>query len=172
MIRIGYAPGAYDLFHIGHLNLLRKAKSQCDFLIAGIVSDEVLTAHKGVTPVIPLDERMEIVRSIGCVDAVHAAMTNNKLEIWRDLRFNLLFKGADWQGTSKGDQLERDFASVGVEVVYFPYTASTSSSALRRALENINAMAGRRAAHAGTDAPLPEHRAPFPSFDARLSAAR
>lgn len=143
MIRIGYAPGAYDLFHIGHLNLLRRAKEQCDFLIAGVVADEVLIKHKGVTPVIPLVERLEIVRNIRFVDAAHPAMTNDKIEIWKDLRFNILFKGDDWRGTEKGDKLERDFGAVGVEVVYFPYTLSTSSSALRKTLHNIDALAGR-----------------------------
>jgi glycerol-3-phosphate cytidylyltransferase len=141
MIRIGYAPGAYDLFHIGHLNLLRRAKAHCDFLIAGVVADEVLIKHKGVTPVISLAERLEIVRNIRCVDAAHAAMTNDKVEIWKDLRFNVLFKGDDWRGTEKGDKLERDFAALGVEVVYFPYTLSTSSSALRRSLQNIELLA-------------------------------
>lgn len=141
MIRIGYAPGAYDLFHVGHLNLLRRAKEHCDYLIAGVVADEVLIKHKGVTPVIPLAERLEIVRSIRFVDAAHAAMTNDKIEIWKDLRFNVLFKGNDWQGTEKGNKLERDFAAVGVEVVYLPYTMSTSSSALRKTLQSINALA-------------------------------
>lgn len=143
MIRIGYAPGAYDLFHIGHLNLLRRAKERCDYLIAGVVSDDVLIKHKGVTPVIPLVERLDIVRNVRFVDAAHAAMTNDKLEIWKDLRFNVLFKGNDWQGTEKGDKLERDFAAVGVEVVYLPYTMSTSSSVLRKTLQNINAGSGR-----------------------------
>lgn len=143
MIRIGYAPGAYDLFHIGHLNLLRRAKENCDFLIAGVVSDEVLIKHKGVTPVIPLAERLEIVRNVRFVDAAHAAMTNDKLEIWKDLRFNVLFKGDDWRGTEKGDKLERDFGAVGVEIFYFPYTLSTSSSALRKTLHNIDVMAGQ-----------------------------
>lgn len=143
MIRIGYAPGAYDLFHIGHLNLLRRAKENCDFLIAGVVADEVLIKHKGVTPVIPLAERLEIVRNIRFVDAAHPAMTNDKIEIWKDLRFNVLFKGDDWRGTEKGDKLERDFGAVGVEIVYFPYTLSTSSSALRKTLHNIDALAGR-----------------------------
>lgn len=143
MIRIGYAPGAYDLFHIGHLNLLRRAKERCDYLIAGVVSDDMLIKHKGVTPVIPLAERLEIVRNVRFVDAAHAAMTNDKLEIWKDLRFNVLFKGDDWQGTEKGDKLERDFAAVGVEVVYLPYTMSTSSSALRKTLQSINAGSGR-----------------------------
>lgn len=144
MIRIGYAPGAFDLFHVGHLNLLRRAKERCDYLIAGVVADEVLIKHKGVTPVVPLAERLEIVRNIRCVDAAHTAMTNDKIEIWKDLGFNILFKGDDWRGTAKGDKLEHDFAAVGVEVVYFPYTLSTSSSALRKTLQNINALAGRR----------------------------
>lgn len=143
MTRIGYAPGAYDLFHIGHLNLLRRAREHCDYLIAGVVADEVLIAHKGVSPVVPLHERLEIVRNVRYVDAVHAATTNDKVEIWRDLRFNVLFKGNDWQGVEKGTRLEQDLAVLGVEVVYFPYTLSTSSSALRKALENIDAMAVR-----------------------------
>lgn len=141
MMRIGYAPGAYDLFHIGHLNLLREAKRQCDFLIAGVVSDDILTAHKGITPVVPLAERLEIVRSVRFVDAAYAATTNDKIEIWQDLRFDVLFKGDDWRGTEKGDRLERDFAAVGVDVVYFRYTSSTSSTKLRRALQNIDAIA-------------------------------
>jgi glycerol-3-phosphate cytidylyltransferase len=143
MIRIGYAPGAFDLFHIGHLNLLRRAKEQCDFLIAGVVADEVLIQRKKVTPVIPLSERIEIVRNVRFVDMAHAAMTNDKTEIWKELRFNVLFKGNDWQGTEKGNRLERDFAALGVDVVYFPYTQATSSSALRRTLRNIDIMANR-----------------------------
>lgn len=146
MIRIGYAPRAYDLFHVGHLSPLRRAKEQCDFLIAGIVADEVLIRHKGVTPVIPLAERLEIVRNVRFVDVAHAAMTNDKLEIWRDLRFNVLFKGDDWRGTEKGDRLERDFGAIGVKVVYFPYTRSTSSSPLRKTrktLHSVDVLASR-----------------------------
>jgi glycerol-3-phosphate cytidylyltransferase len=142
MIRIGYAPGAYDLFHIGHLNLLRRAREHCEYLIAGVVADEVLTRDKGVTPVIPLAERVEIVRNVRFVDAAVPALTNDKVDIWKDLRFNVLFKGNDWQGTEKGNKLERDFAALGVEVVYFPYMLSTSSSELRRTLQNIDALAG------------------------------
>jgi glycerol-3-phosphate cytidylyltransferase len=143
MIRIGHAPGAFDLFHIGHLNLLRRAKDHCDYLIAGVVADDVLIQHKGRTPVIPLAERLEIVRRVRFVDAAFPAMTNDKVEIWEGLRFNVLFKGNDWQGTKKGDQLEREFGALGVEVAYFPYTLATSSSALRRTLQNIDALASR-----------------------------
>jgi glycerol-3-phosphate cytidylyltransferase len=141
MIRIGYAPGAFDLFHVGHLNLLRRAKEHCDYLIAGVVADDVLIRHKGVTPAIPFAERLEIVRSVRFVDAALPAMTSDKVETWKDVGFNVLFKGSDWQGTEKGETLERDFAALGVEVVYFPYTLSTSSSALRRALQNIEQLA-------------------------------
>ena len=141
---VGYAAGAFDLFHIGHLNLLKKAKSQCDVLIAGVVSDDLLRSQKGINPVVPLSERLEIVRNIRCVDQAHAAVLADKLDIWRELRFDVFFKGDDWKGTEKGHRLERSFAVVGVEVVYFPYTASTSSTALRRALSSINFLADLR----------------------------
>ena len=131
---VGYAPGAYDLFHIGHLNILRHAKSHCDVLVAGVVSDEMLALTKGTTPFVPLSERLEIVRHIQFVDAVHAETVPDKLDTWREVGFDRIFKGDDWRGTPKGDKLERDFASVGVEVVYFPYTVHTSSTKLRRAL--------------------------------------
>jgi glycerol-3-phosphate cytidylyltransferase len=144
MPRTGYAPGAFDLFHVGHLNLLKHAKSRCDFLIAGVVSDEVLRSQKGVTPIIPLAERLEIVRNIRFVDDAVAAVVPDKLDIWRELRFDVFFKGDDWRGTEKGERLEREFAAVGVEVVYFPYTLSTSSTALRKALDSINRLADRQ----------------------------
>ena len=134
MTRVGYAPGAYDLFHVGHLNLLRHAKAHCDRLIAGVVADDVLELTKGARPVIPLAERMEIVRHISYVDDVVAEVQPDKLLTWQDVRFDVIFKGDDWRGTPKGDRLERDFAAVGVDVLYFPYTVHTSSTALRRAL--------------------------------------
>ncbi len=137
-LRIGYAPGAFDLFHIGHLNILKHARSQCDFLVAGVVSDEMLEQAKGRLPVIPLAERMEIVGSIGYVDKVYAETVPDKLQVWDELRFNVFFKGDDWKGTAQGDSLEAALRAVGVEVVFFPYTVQTSSSALRTALELIN----------------------------------
>ncbi|THJ67847.1 cytidyltransferase [Arthrobacter echini] len=136
-IRIGYAAGAFDLFHIGHLNLLRHAKSQCDFLIAGVVADELLLESKGRLPVVPLVERLEIVSSVQFVDRAVPEDMPTKLEMWEELGFNVLFKGDDWKGSSKGDELERVFTRVGVEVVYFPYTVHTSSTALRLALDTL-----------------------------------
>jgi glycerol-3-phosphate cytidylyltransferase len=131
---IGYAPGVYDMFHVGHLNILRQAKDQCDFLIAGVVSDEMCELAKGRAPIVPLGERLEIVRHISYVDEAVAEIVPDKLETWQSVRFDVIFKGDDWRGTAKGRKLERDFAEVGVEVVYFPYTVHTSSSLLRRAL--------------------------------------
>ena len=135
--RIGYAAGGFDLFHVGHLNILKHAKSQCDYLIAGIVSDEMLELTKGVTPVVPLFERLEIVRHISFVDEAVAEVVEDKMETWRQLRFDVFFKGDDWRGTPKGTRLEREFATVGVDVVYFPYTVNTSSTMLRRALDAL-----------------------------------
>ncbi len=137
--RIGYAAGAFDLFHIGHLNILKHAKSRCDHLIAGVVSDEMLRLTKGISPVIPLAERLEIVRSIDYVDDAVAEVLPDKLDTWREVGFDVFFKGDDWRGTDRGRRLEREFAAVGVEVVYFPYTMSTSSTALRRALDALTA---------------------------------
>ena len=131
---VGYAPGAYDLFHVGHLNVLRHARERCDVLVAGVVSDEMCELTKGVRPFVPLEERMEIVRSIDIVDAVHAETTPDKLDAWRQVGFHRLFKGDDWRDTPKGLRLEEHLAPVGVEVVYFPYTMHTSSTMLRRAV--------------------------------------
>jgi glycerol-3-phosphate cytidylyltransferase len=135
---IGYAPGAYDLFHIGHLNILKRAAAHCDRLVAGVVSDEMLLLTKGRAPVVPLAERMEIVRSLSMVDDVHAEVVPDKLDTWREVGFDVIFKGDDWRGTEKGRRLEEDFATVGVEVRYFPYTVHTSSTMLRRALAVID----------------------------------
>ena len=136
--RIGYAGGAFDLFHVGHLNLLRHAKANCDFLIAGVLTDEMLELTKGVAPVVPFAERLEIVRHISFVDDVHAESVPDKLDTWRTVGFDLFFKGDDWRGTERARRLEAEFAKVGVEVMYFPYTVHTSSTALRLALRSLN----------------------------------
>ena len=136
--KIGYAAGAFDLFHVGHLNILKHAKSQCDFLIAGVVSDEMILETKGFRPFIPLAERLEIVSHVSFVDEARAEVKIDKLDTWRDVGFDVFFKGDDWRGTERGLRLEREFAEVGVEVVYFPYTVHTSSTQLRRALEAVS----------------------------------
>ncbi|MDP2772584.1 MAG: adenylyltransferase/cytidyltransferase family protein, partial [Nocardioides sp.] len=111
---VGYAPGAYDLFHVGHLNLLWRARGHCDFLIAGVVSDDLCHQMKGVRPIIPLAERAAIVGAIDVVDAVHVELVPDKLVAWQEVGFHRIFKGDDWQGTPKGERLERSFEAVGV----------------------------------------------------------
>jgi glycerol-3-phosphate cytidylyltransferase len=132
--RVGYAPGVYDMFHVGHLNILRNSRLACDYLIAGVVSDELSRIAKGKSPVIPLAERLEIVSSIRYVDEAVEENLPTKLEMWERLHFDVIIKGDDWRGTDKGNKLERDFAAVGVQVFYLPYTVHTSSTMLRQAL--------------------------------------
>ena len=128
---VGYVPGAWDMFHIGHLNILLRAREHCDRLVVGVVTDDALFAAKGKHPVIPLAERIEVLRHLIMVDEVVVDFSSNKLEVWERIQFNVLFKGDDWRGTAKGRVLESDMASVGVEVHYFPYTVHTSSTLLR-----------------------------------------
>jgi glycerol-3-phosphate cytidylyltransferase len=151
--RVGYAPGVYDLFHVGHLNILRHARGQCDYLVAGVVSDEMATLAKGRRPVVPLVERLEIVRSVRFVDAAFVETVPDKLETWRQVRFDVLFKGDDWRGTDKGRRLEEKFAAIGVEIVYFPYTVHTSSTQLRRALDVLTGAKGGQGAVAPAVSP-------------------
>ena len=133
MTVLGYVPGVYDMFHVGHLNILRRAREGCDELVVGAVTDEVVERTKGKLPVVPLAERMEILSSLSIVDRVVADdCTSDKLPMWERLGFDVLFKGDDWKGTPKGDQLEASMAAVGARVVYFPYTRGTSSTLLRQ----------------------------------------
>ncbi|MGB3411277.1 MAG: adenylyltransferase/cytidyltransferase family protein [Microthrixaceae bacterium] len=133
--KVGYAPGVFDLFHIGHLNVLRNSRQFCDYLIAGVVSDDVAARTKGLRPIVPVEERLEIVSGIRYVDEAVVEDVPHKLVMWERLRFDVIIKGDDWKGTDKGDKLESDFAEVGVEVAYLPYTKRTSSTMLRRILE-------------------------------------
>ncbi len=101
MTRTGYAPGVYDLFHVGHLNILREARRRCDRLVAGVTSDELTVRLKGRRPVVPLEERLEIVRGLRCVDEAVVESAEDKLETWRQVGFDVIFKGDDWRGTPK-----------------------------------------------------------------------
>jgi glycerol-3-phosphate cytidylyltransferase len=130
--RIGYTTGVYDMFHVGHLNLLRRAREQCDYLIVGVTTDELSQSRKGKLPVVPFLERMEIVQNVRYVDEAVPQAHMDKLEAWNNLRFDLMFVGDDWKGTPAWNALEEQFGAVGVEIVYFPYTGHTSSTQLRR----------------------------------------
>ena len=133
---IGYTSGVFDLFHIGHLNILRNAKSMCDKLVVGVTSDE-LVSYKNKRAVIPFHERMEIVRSNKYVDAVIPQETMDKFEIWKKIRFDIMFVGDDWYKTDKWEKLEQTFTEVGVRIVYFPYTKGTSSTLLNETLVKL-----------------------------------
>ena len=137
MKKIGYTTGVFDLFHIGHLNILKRAKLECDYLIVGITNDELALSVKKRKPVIPFQERMEIVESIKFVDEVVPQTNYDKVEAWNNLRFDLMFVGDDWKGTDKWRKIEKDFNLRGVEIIYFPYTSHTSSTVLRRVLDKI-----------------------------------
>ena len=133
--RTVYVPGIFDMFHVGHLNILRQASTIADRVVAGVVSDEMCVRAKGKLPVVPLPERLEIVSHISYVDRAVEEDVPEKIEMWQRLRFDVIVKGDDWRGTPKGDKLERDFAALGVDVVYLPYTVHTSSTKLREALD-------------------------------------
>ena len=133
---IGYTTGVYDLFHIGHLKLLIRAKSQCDKLIVGVTTDE-LVSYKFKKAVVPYKERAEIVNNIKCVDKVVPQENMDKMAAWEKLKFNVMFVGDDWKGTDKWKQFEKDFNKVGVKIIYFPYTKGTSSTLINEVLLSL-----------------------------------
>lgn len=133
---IGYTTGVYDLFHIGHLNMLKNAKGLCDKLIVGVTSDE-LVAYKNKKAVIPFEERLEIVRSIKYVDAAIVQDSMDKFAAWEKLKFDIMFVGDDWYNTPKWNELNKQFEKVGVKIIYFPYTKGTSSTLINETLEEL-----------------------------------
>jgi len=134
---IGYTTGVYDLFHIGHLNLLKNAKSQCDELIVGITTDELCLDLKNKLPVIPFSERVAIVEALRIVDRVVPQTRIDEILDHQRYGFHKIFKGSDWKGSLKWNRLEGQFASLGVQVVYFDYTETTSSTLIRTVLEKM-----------------------------------
>ena len=132
----GYTSGVFDLFHIGHLNMLKNSKSLCDKLIVGVTTDE-LVAYKNKTPVINHLERMEIVRSIKHVDVVVPQSDMDKMKMWRRLQFDVMFVGDDWFESDKWQLFDEQFKAIGVKIIYFPYTKGTSSTLINKTLNNI-----------------------------------
>ncbi len=131
---IGYTTGVFDLFHIGHLNILRNARAMCDRLIVGVTTDELVMECKGKKPVIPFTERCEIVRSLKCVDVVIAQSTMDKLEAWEKIHFDIMFVGDDWHQTPEWKNIQEKFEELEVRIVYFPYTQGTSSTLINKTL--------------------------------------
>lgn len=129
--KIGYTTGVFDMFHIGHLNILKRAKEQCEYLIVGVSTDEVVETYKHKTPVIPYEERCAIVSAIKYVDEVVPQLSMNKMEAYKKLKFDALFHGSDWQGSDMYNRIVDEFASVGVDVVFLPHTDGVSSTMIR-----------------------------------------
>ena len=130
---IGYTAGVYDLFHIGHLNMLKNAKGMCDKLIVGVTVDELVT-YKGKQAIIPFEDRIEIVRNIKCVDAAVPQYDMDKLTACKKMGATILFVGDDWYGTEKWKKYEEEFSKEGIKIVYFPYTRGVSSTQITKAL--------------------------------------
>lgn len=135
---IGYTTGVFDLFHIGHLNILRESKKLCDKLIVGVTIDELVKKRKNKNPIIPYEERYEIIKSIKYVDQVVPQTHMDKYRAWKYLKFDVLFVGNDWKGHPVWNELEKNLNEVGVEILYFPYTNTTSSTLITNILNKIN----------------------------------
>lgn len=133
---IGYTSGVFDLFHIGHLNMLKNARSYCDKLIVGVSSDE-LVSYKNKKAVIPFNERIEIVRSISYVDLAIPQNDMDKISLWKKLKYDVLFVGDDWYNTEKWNEFEKQFNTHGVKIIFFPYTKGTSSTLINKVLLNL-----------------------------------
>lgn len=130
---IGYTTGVFDLFHVGHLNLLKNAKGMCDHLVVGVTVDE-LVSYKGKRAMIPFEDRIEIVRSIKYVDAAVPQYNMDKLTTCKKIGATILFVGDDWYGTEKWQEYEKEFEKNGIRIVYFPYTKGVSSTKITEAL--------------------------------------
>ena len=135
--KIGYTTGVYDLFHVGHLNILRRAKEQCEFLIVGVSTDELVESYKHKQPIIPYSERVAIVEAIRYVDKVVPQTSMDKLEAWNELHFDVIFHGDDWKGSELYINVEKSLKTVGCDMVFLPHTEGTSSTLLTQKLCRI-----------------------------------
>lgn len=130
--KVGYTQGVFDMFHIGHLNLINRAKEQCETLVVGVNSDALVREYKHKTPVIREDERREIVANIRAVDECVVVSTLDKVDAWERFRFDAIFIGDDWKGNARWAETEARLAPLGARVVYLPYTRQISSTSLKR----------------------------------------
>jgi glycerol-3-phosphate cytidylyltransferase len=130
--KIGYTTGVFDLFHIGHLNILRRAKEQCEYLIVGVSTDECVMTYKNKTPTIPFEQRFEIVKAIKYVDEAVPQISMDKMDAWQRLHFDALFHGSDWKNSDMYNQIIKDFENKGVDIVFLPHTEGVSSSEISK----------------------------------------
>ena len=134
---IGYTTGVFDMFHVGHLNLLKKAKLNCDYLIVGVSSDELVNDYKNKLPVIPLEHRLEIVSELKCVDEVVIQTARDKMKAFHKIGFDVMFVGSDWKGDPLWVELEHELAKYDARVEYFQYTNNVSSTKFTEILQSI-----------------------------------
>lgn len=134
--KIGYTTGVYDMFHIGHLNVIKRAKEQCDFLIVGVTTDELCFKRKNKYPIIQESERMAIIAELRSVDKVVPQDSMDKLEVVKKYGADVVFVGSDWKGTESWNKYEKEFAEAGCSVVYLEHTDGISSTILRNRLNN------------------------------------
>ena len=134
--KIGYTTGVFDLFHIGHLNILMKAKELCEYLVVGVSTDELVESYKHKRPVIPFDERIEIVKAIRYVDEVVPQTSLDKLVAWERIHYNALFHGSDWKGSSMYDEVSKKLKTVGADMIFLPHTEGTSSTMIYERLKD------------------------------------
>lgn len=150
---IGYTTGVFDLFHIGHLNLLKNAKGLCDKLVVGVTTDD-LVQYKGKKSMIPFEDRIEIVRACKYVDAAIPQYDMDKLKACKELHATILFVGDDWYGTEKWRNYEEEFVKEGIKIVYFPYTKGVSSTAITNALKQVRGWTSEASMAATADVTL------------------
>jgi glycerol-3-phosphate cytidylyltransferase len=134
----GYTAGVFDLFHVGHLQLLTEARQRCDRLIVGVTTDQLCATYKHKIPVIPYAERSAIIGALRCVDEVIPQRAMDRWLTWEEHHFDITVVGDDWKGSLRWGDYERRFRQVGVKVIYLPYTAHTSSTLLRSVLERLD----------------------------------
>ncbi|MEK3885904.1 adenylyltransferase/cytidyltransferase family protein [Bacillus sp. FSL K6-3431] len=134
--KFGYTTGVFDLFHVGHLNVLKRAKEQCEILIVGVSTDELVQEYKNKLPVIPYHERIEIVEGIKFVDIVVPQINRDKFSAWETLKFDVMFVGDDWKGNPLFNEVEKKFNQVGIEIVFFPYTKGVSSTIVKEKIKS------------------------------------
>lgn len=133
--KIGFTDGVYDMFHVGHLNMIRKAKERCEYLIVGVHSDEIVESYKHRKTIINENDRREIVGAIKEVDKAVINYTRDKIELLKLYNFNVVFIGDDWKGTERWNNFEKELAKRGVKVEYIPYTKGISSTMIREKIK-------------------------------------
>jgi len=132
--KIGYTTGVFDMFHVGHLNILRQAKENCDYLIVGVSSDELVESYKNKTPIIPFEHRKEIVESIKYVDEVVIQSHRDKMKSFHEIGFDIMFVGSDWKGSELFNVLEKELKKYNATIYFFQYTDGISSTRLKKIL--------------------------------------